>query len=140
MSREEDQLREDALGRRLNAALSRERAPEAWSRAALAAPRRPAAVPVTAPEREEPWILSILPHLCGLALLVGLGISLWMRPEIIQGLLNSVAAEAARPETGQPLPAPLFMAAALLTPAAILLMVEASRGFPLVRRWIASVS
>ncbi len=137
LDRDERELRDDALGRQLRTALTHEQAPEAWVRDALAAPRRPAEVPAALPEREEPWILAILPQLCGLALMIGLAISLWMHPDLIDALANYVGSGVIRVE-GEAASSVLLLVAAVATPALALLMVEGSRGFPLVKRWIAS--
>jgi hypothetical protein len=94
MDREERELRDDRLGQSLRAALGAERAPEAWTRNALAAPhavRRPAHRPI-APDAAEPWYHAVLPHLCGLALLVGLGLAALLRPEVFQNLADGIRA------------------------------------------------
>jgi hypothetical protein len=88
MDREERELRNDRLGQSLRAALGAERAPRDWVRDALAAPHAGAAVaprPVPAPPA-EPWYRDVLPHLCGLALLVGLGLAALLRPDVFQNL------------------------------------------------------
>ncbi len=72
----EHQLHDAELSRRLKAVAARQRAPRSWVREANAVPRRldPAS---------EPWLVTYLPHLCGVALLLSLGIAFWFNGDAI---------------------------------------------------------
>ncbi len=136
MDRQERELREDLLGRSLKAAFHAERAPEAWTREALAAPARKAA-PVLMP-RGESRLLVVLPHLLGVALLVGFVLAMAFRPDIrasLQSLMAPLFAggsfDAAELEAGLSRRIPWILA---MSPLLLVLAAQATRGFAFVRR------
>ena len=131
MSRTDVDLPEDGLSRTLRRELAAGRAPEAWTRRALAAG---AELPL--PPLESRWIM-LLPHLAGLALLVGLGVALALRPDAGNALLRLLTHPGIL-ESPFRLPrlSPEMILAWISTPFLIFLLVQGSRGFPVLhRRW-----
>lgn len=141
MDTQERELRDDRIGRSVRAALSAERAPRAWAREALSAPARagaPARIAAAMP-REESRLLVILPHILGVALLLGLGLSALLRPEMLTALDALVKPLFA----GESLSAKDLDVARLVpwlavtAPLIVLVLLEATRGFAFVRRWFS---
>lgn len=139
MDRQERELREDRIGRSVRAALSVERAPRVWAREALAVPARagaPARIAAAMMPREESRLLVILPHLLGVALLLGLGVSALLRPDMLTALDALMKPLFA---TGSPNAKDLDVARlvpwlAAAAPIIVLVLFEVTRGFAFVRR------
>jgi len=131
MTRTDVDLPEDGLSRTLRRDLRAGRAPETWVRRALAVGGE-----VPLPPLESRWTL-LLPHLAGLALLVGLGVAIALRPEAGNTLLRFFTHPGIL-ESPLRLPhlSPEMILAWVSTPFLIFLLVQGSRGFPLLqRRW-----
>jgi hypothetical protein len=116
------------LGRRLRNALGHARAPESWIRDALEVPvRRP--LPALRP---APLLVVLLPHLAGLALLLGFAGSLVLRPDLLEALGRAWESILPGGAIGS------FTARALETGAVTCLglyvLSQGARGFPALRR------
>lgn len=130
MNHRDPELEDPRLRAALRDALAGQRAPEAWVLSALSAADQALAPPVS-----RSWLRVLVPHLCGLGLLVGLAIALFLRPEVIS---------EAWPQLSLGLPSGLslsldgFSQAELLamasTPLLIYLLYQGSRGFPILHR------
>lgn len=130
MRRRDPELEDPKLRAALRDALAGERAPDAWVRNALSAADLAEASPAP-----RSWLRLVVPHLCGLGLLLGLVIAFFLRPEaaseawflISKGLPsgNSISLEG-------------FSASELLamvsTPLLIYFIYQGSRGFPILHR------
>jgi hypothetical protein len=139
---QERDLREDRIGRSVRAALSVERAPQAWAREALAVPARAGASARTAPAampREESRLLVVLPHILGVALLLGLGLSAILRPDMLTALdaFMKPLFAAGSPSAKDLDVARLVPWLAVTAPLIVLVLLEATRGFAFVRRWFS---
>jgi hypothetical protein len=139
---QERELREDRIGRSVRAALSAERAPRAWARDALAVTARvgaPARTASAAMPREESRLLVVLPHILGVALLLGLGLSALLRPGLLaalDGLMKPLFAGGS-PSAKDIDVARLVPWLAVTAPLIVLVLLEATRGFAFVRRWFS---
>lgn len=131
MAHDDSELPEDGLSRRLRRELRAERAPEPWVRHALAV-----SGDLPLPRLESRWSM-LFPHLAGLTLLVGLALAFLLRPEVGNALVESFMREA-RVAAPFRLPhvSPEMLLAWVSTPVLIFLLVQGSRGFPILhRRW-----
>jgi hypothetical protein len=130
VSHRDPELEDPRLRAALRDALAGQRAPDAWVQSALSA--ADAALVSPAPRS---WIKLVVPHLCGLGLLLGLVIALFLRPE---------AASEAWSQLSRGLPSGLsfsldgFSQSELLamvsTPLLIYFLYQGSRGFPILNR------
>lgn len=142
MDTQERELREGRIGRSVRAALCAERAPRAWAREALAVPARVGTSARTAPAwmpREESRFLVVLPHLLGVALLLGLGLSALLRPDMLKALdalVKPLFAGGSQGTMDLDL-ARLMPWLAVTAPLIVLVLLEATRGFAFVRRWFS---
>jgi hypothetical protein len=118
---------EDRLRRQLRGAFLTEQAPEAWVTEALR-------VPLRNTPRESMFPV-ILPHLCGLGLLLGLAVALCFRPDIgpaFWSLIRSAGPESLRLPA---IPGDLLLPI-LVTPLMVLFLFQGFRGFPALSRWV----
>jgi len=137
MTREDADIRDEALARSLRAALRTEHAPEAWVREALGVPSRLAEAGV---RRRASMML--LPHICGLTLLLGLVIALLIRPEAVNILTPESEVSIGRflKDALPSIPLSLegfsrgFLLAALSTPFLLYFLNQGLRGFPVLHR------
>lgn len=142
MDTQERELREDRIGSSVRAALSSECAPQAWALDALAVPARARVAPRTAPAampREESRLLVILPHLLGVTLLLGFGVSALLRPDLLSALdrLMKPLFAGGSPSAKDLDVARLMPWLAVTAPLIVLVLLEATRGFAFVRRWFS---
>ena len=131
MRRKDGDIRDEALARSLRAALRPERAPEAWVRTALQVPTH-VAVPGE-PRRVSP-LWGIVPHLTGVALLLGLVVAVFLRPEALGSVGNLLKASMPSvPLLFEGIPQSLLLAM-LSTPVLMYVLYQGSRGFPILHR------
>jgi hypothetical protein len=136
MKPDDAELRDETLARSLRAALSEERAPRAWVEAAMALPGRPGVSPRPVP-RHTPRLVVVFPHLCGLALLVGLGLAMFFAPDRMRLAWETIQPVLPRGVSAGWLPggiAPEHVTAALLTPVLFFVLYQGAQGFPVLRR------
>ena len=130
MRHRDPELEDARLRTALRDALVGERAPDAWVRKALSAADLATAVPAS-----RSRLSLVVPHLCGLGLLVGLVIAFFLRPE---------AASEAWTLVSKGLPSGIFFSlegfsqselmAMVSTPLLIYFLYQGSRGFPILHR------
>jgi len=148
MDKQERELREDRTGRSVRAALRAERAPRAWALAALAAPARTGVsararvstrAAAAALPREESRFLVVLPHLLGVSLLLGFGLSALLRPDLLSALdaaMRPLLVGGARGAKDVDV-ARLVPWLAIAAPLLVLVLLDVTRGFAFVRRWFS---
>ena len=129
MSHRDPELRDPALRRALRNAMADDRAPLDWVEQALAIPE------LAPPARVRSRLRLLVPHLCGLGLLVGLVIALFLRPDAIA---NASALLARSLPSGISFSLESFsqgeLLAMLATPVLIYFLYQGSRGFPVLHR------
>lgn len=130
MRHHDPELDDPKLGAALRDALAGERAPEAWVQSALSAADLAVASP---PSRS--WLQLVLPHLCGLGLLIGLVIAFFLRPEsaaeawtlLSKGLPSGISISLETFSDSE-------LLAMVTTPFLIYFLYQGSRGFPILHR------
>lgn len=130
MRHSDPELQDPRLRDALRDALAGERAPDAWVRNAMSA-----AEMMTASPAPRSWLKLVVPHLCGLGLLVGLVIAFFLRPE---------AASEAWSLLSKGFPAGLSFSlegfsnsellAMVSTPLLMYFVYQGARGFPILHR------
>ena len=130
MSHRDPELEDPKLRTALRHALAREHAPDAWVQTALSA----AEVAIASPAPRS-WLQVVVPHLCGLGLLLGLVIAFFLRPEAA----SEAWAQLSRGlPSGSPISLDGFSQSELLamvsTPLLIYVIYQGSRGFPVLHR------
>lgn len=131
MSRRDDIFRDEALAQRLRRALDGEHAPEAWVQRAL---RVPAEVSVVLGPRRVSPIAGLVPHLSGLALLLGLIVAIVLQPEALGSIGKLLmTAMPSVPLLFDGVPHSLLLAM-LSTPVLLYVLYQGVRGFPVLHR------
>jgi hypothetical protein len=89
--------------------------------------------------REESRLLVVLPHILGVALLLGLGLSAILRPDMLTALdaFMKPLFAAGSPSAKDLDVARLVPWLAVTAPLIVLVLLEATRGFAFVRRWFS---
>jgi len=134
MRRKDGDIRDEVLASKLRDALLSERAPEAWVQVALQVPSHE--VVLDAPRRVSP-LLGIIPHLSGLALLLGLIAAVFFRPEALGSIGNLLKASLPSVPLLFEGVSPSLLLAMLSTPVLIYVLYQGSRGFPILHRMSA---
>ena len=131
MTHRDPDLEDPRLRTALREALAGERAPDAWVRSALSAVDQ-VAVAFPAPRS---WLQVVVPHLCGLGLLLGLVIAFFLRPE---AAFEAWALLSRGFPSGISISLEGFSQSELLamasTPFLIYFLYQGSRGFPILHR------
>ncbi len=130
MRRRDPELKDPELRAALRDALAGERAPDAWVRDVLAVTDLAEVSP--APRSR---LSLVVPHLCGLGLLVGLVIAFFLRPEaafeawslLSKGLPTGISISLEGFSQSE-------LLAMVSTPLMIYFLYQGSRGFPILHR------
>jgi|GEM_PF-5294458 len=124
----EADLRDKRLADGLRSALGEVRAPEDLVREALAVGRR--SEPAAPLPAREPVLQLLLPQICGVLVLAGLGVALALRPELLAGLFQSLRDAIPVPDAAPPADYPTWVRLAGLVPLLMAVAgIEAGRGF-----------
>jgi hypothetical protein len=133
MKPDDTDIRDETLARSLRAAMAAERAPRSWVKQALTVPE---SVGAGGAVRKESKLLLVFPHLCGLALLVGLALAMSLSPDRLAPAWAAVRSVLPRNIILDWAPAgisPEVVIAALFTPLLLFVIFQGAQGFPVFR-------
>jgi hypothetical protein len=133
MKPDDADIRDEALARSLRAAMATERAPRSWVDEALTVPARFGARRAA---RRESKLVLVLPHLCGLALLVGLALAMSLSAARMAPAWAAVRSVLPGNISLDWVPVgipPEILIAALFTPLLFYVLFQGAQGFPAFR-------